>query len=89
MIQQFLFGAETDFAKRRTGGHAAPPGTGPEGETCKTCEHYVHRPSGSGKVFRKCLLMRRAWTNGPGSDIRAKDPACREWEPYQPENGEA
>lgn len=59
-------------------GHAWKPGTGPAGETCKTCKHYyVRRWAGT---FRKCLLMKPHWTNGPRTDIRARDPACKKWE---------
>ena len=61
-------------------GHADYPGTGPEGCTCRTCVHYTRALIPSGRVFRKCGLMRRIWTHGPGTDIRAKDPACKHWE---------
>lgn len=60
-------------------GHAAPPSSGPAGETCRSCEHYVVKHMRSGKTFRKCGLMEALWTHGPGSDIRASDPACRLW----------
>lgn len=60
-------------------GYAAPPGTGPQGETCKTCEHYVRR-DGSAKKYLKCALVRARWTNGPGTDIKAGSPACLYWE---------
>lgn len=59
-------------------GYAALPGTGPAGETCKTCKHLVRRQFS--KTYLKCGLMRAHWTGGPGSDIRAKAPACRHWE---------
>lgn len=59
-------------------GYAAPPGTGPAGETCKTCRHYARVKHA--KVYRKCALVRAKWTNGPGTDILAKSPACKEWE---------
>lgn len=61
-------------------GYAAPPGTGPAGETCKTCKHRVRLGVRSGRVFQKCGLNERNWTHGPGSDIRAKAPACKFWE---------
>lgn len=60
-------------------GHAWRPGTGPEGETCKTCCHLVRRQMA--KVYLKCGLMRQHWTGGSGTDVRAGDPACREWKP--------
>lgn len=63
-------------------GHAAPIGSGPAGETCKTCRHYK-RVKWAG-IYRKCGLMRSRWTHGPGSDIRANDAACRHWEKPAP-----
>jgi hypothetical protein len=59
-------------------GYAARPGTGPAGESCRTCKHlYRHEMA---NTYFKCSLMRRIWTRGPGSDIRAKSPACARWE---------
>lgn len=59
--------------------HAAPPGTGPEGETCKSCAHlYRNRMA---KIYLKCALRRAHWTGGAGTDVRARDPACARWEP--------
>lgn len=60
-------------------GYAMPPGTGPAGETCKTCAHIERPATRSGKVFRKCGANKQAWTHGPGSDIRAGSPACSKW----------
>jgi hypothetical protein len=60
-------------------GYAWTPGTGPEGETCKTCLHYVVKQYHV-KTYRKCGLMESVWTHGPGSDILAKSPACKKWE---------
>lgn len=66
--------------KRKTvaKGYAAPPGSGPPGETCKTCEHYARIRRGN--TYRKCALMKPHWTGGPGTDILARSPACRFWE---------
>jgi hypothetical protein len=66
-------------AAERPRGHYALPGTGPEGETCRTCAHYtlIH----FAKAYRKCGRVRALWTGGPRTDIRAGDPACRGWEP--------
>lgn len=63
------------------GGYAAQPGSGPAGETCKTCHHRVRSRLRSDKVFQKCALMRHAWTSGPGCDIKCKTPACNRWQP--------
>lgn len=59
-------------------GHAGPIGSGPKGETCKTCK-YLTRITYA-KTYLKCGLMRQQWTGGPGTDIRAKDAACWKWE---------
>lgn len=61
----------------RPKGFAAPPGTGPAGETCGTCFHICH--TGNAGKFKKCSLQRHRWTNGTGSDIRSKSPACSRW----------
>lgn len=58
-------------------GYAGKPGTGPAGETCKTCEHYtIVRMA---KSYRKCGLNRAKWTGGARSDILAGSPACEKW----------
>jgi hypothetical protein len=61
-------------------GYAAPPGTGPAGETCKSCEHGVRVSANTAGTYRKCLLTKDNWTGGPGSDILFRSPACRLWE---------
>ena len=63
---------------------AAPSGSGPDGETCRTCRHKTPTFSGSGKRFLKCGLMQRSWTHGGGTDIKARWPACHYWEPIPP-----
>jgi hypothetical protein len=64
-------------------GYAAAPGTGPEGKTCRDCQHKHTMSNTGAKSWIKCDLMRAAWTHGPGSDIRAGSPACRRFEPKQ------
>lgn len=59
-------------------GYAAPPGTGPDGETCGSCRHLFRNRMA--KTYLKCGLMWRFWTGGAGSDVLAKSPACRNWE---------
>jgi hypothetical protein len=56
-------------------GYGAAPGTGPEGETCATCDHA--RRFGR---YAKCELLRQHWTGGQGTDIMLRSPACRQWE---------
>jgi hypothetical protein len=79
-------GALTEKIRRKPGrghpwkgGYAAQPGSGPEGETCKTCRHRV-RVGGGTRSYPKCQLMQHAWTCGPGSDIRVRTAACSRWE---------
>lgn len=60
-------------------GYAARPGSGPEGETCSTCRHYVRREFA--KTYLKCGLNSANWTGGRKSDVLARSPACRLWTP--------
>lgn len=57
-------------------GYAAPPGSGPPGETCGSCRHHYKRQSAG--VYHKCDLLKP--TKGPGTDIRVRSPACSRWE---------
>lgn len=60
-------------------GHAAPPGSGPEGETCGGCCH-AGRMSRGKKQWIKCYLNRTNWTRTRRTDIRARDRACAYWQ---------
>ena len=76
-------GAMTDAERKRMRrreaerpkGYAAPPGSGPEGETCGSCAHHTTRHWS--KTYHKCALIKP--TKGPGSDIRVRSPACARW----------
>jgi hypothetical protein len=77
-----LWGAPILPEKRRGSkikGYAYPPGTGPAGETCQTCAHLCRLQHA--KTYFKCGLIRPNWTHGPGTDIRARSPACKLWTP--------
>lgn len=63
---------------RWKGGYPAAPGSGPKNETCGTCKHYTRSGNGN-KTFGKCLLIRHAWTCGPGTDIKKRMVACALW----------
>lgn len=64
-------------------GNAAPIGSGPEGETCKTCVHA--RSVTFSKTYWKCDLVKA--TASPKTDIRLKWAACARWEKKpEPEN---
>lgn len=67
-------------------GYPKPPGSGPAGETCKTCEFKHRIQIRSGKGFWKCLKFhspqtQHQWSGCISSDIRLKSPACSFWEP--------
>src|SRR5262249_34487943 len=59
-------------------GYVAPPGTGPAGETCGTCQH-ADRSKRSSKSWIKCILNRAKWTGGRATDILAGSQACSKW----------
>jgi hypothetical protein len=76
----FVLPASALKAKRlsKKHGHAAVPGTGPAGETCRSCAHLVRKEMS--RTYLKCGLMKAYWTGGGGTDVRARDAACRRWE---------
>jgi hypothetical protein len=63
---------------RQNAGYAATPGSGPAGETCRTCKH-LHRKRLAG-TYLKCGLMSAVWTGGAATDVKAGSPACSRWE---------
>ena len=65
--------------ERERYGHAAPPGTGPAGESCGTCAHYCLRTIGS-RMYSKCGVIPSRQTHGKNTDIFKNDPACAVWE---------
>lgn len=67
----------------KAAGYAAPPGTGPQGESCGTCMHCRVRTFHD-RHFYKCELMVAAWNKDRSSDVVLKSPACRRWEKGQP-----
>lgn len=64
-------------ARKGQSGYAAPPGTGPAGETCRSCAHLVRKHLA--RTYLKCGLMQAVWTGGAGTDVRASSPACVRW----------
>lgn len=65
--------------RERPRGHAMPPGTGPDGETCRSCRHAT-RVGLATKDVHKCGANRRRWSASVITDIRLRDPACQKWE---------
>lgn len=63
----------------KKGLYAGIPGTGPEGETCRSCAHKAYS-GGCAGAYIKCSRMRALWTRGSATDIRASTPACSFWE---------
>ena len=61
-------------------GYAAPPGGGPEGKTCGDCAHKRTMGNYGCKQYIKCELRKSTWTNGEGTDILARSPACSKFE---------
>lgn len=55
----------------------APIGSGPAGETCRSCIH-AYKQGCHDYAYWKCGLIES--TRGAGTDIRLKWPACRQWE---------
>jgi hypothetical protein len=77
------FGGETVEVIRRgkhyiqPRGYAAPPGTGPKGETCGSCAHYVRKQMA--RAYPKCLLRRATWTAAAQPSFRTCADA-RKWQ---------
>ncbi len=63
------------------GGYARPPGTGPKGETCKTCAFCCYTGNGK-RRYPKCAVIKFRWTHGPGTDIKLRSPACDMWQDF-------
>ena len=78
MSELFDVGERTPRSRKRSRPTPEPIGSGPEGETCKTCR-YATRVDYHDKRYYKCDLIEQ-WTHGPGTDIRLKWPACAKWE---------
>lgn len=57
--------------------YAALPGTGPEGETCRSCDNLSGKRMS--RRYYKCELTRALWTGGPGTDVKVRSPACSKW----------
>jgi hypothetical protein len=58
-------------------GHVAAPGSGPAGETCRSCDHLARVEHS--RDYLKCGLNRHNWTGGRKTDVRAGDAACSKW----------
>jgi hypothetical protein len=72
--------AITQQISKRDKAHPYAPGSGPAGQTCGTCQKLC-RVEYHNKIYRKCHVLMKYWTHGPGTDIRCRDAACRSWEP--------
>lgn len=64
-------------ASEQPRGYYRPPGTGPEGETCRSCAHATTIQAS--RVYWKCNLSRQVWGGSIRTDIRLKSPACSAW----------
>ena len=83
-----LFGEEVKFplpspkdsplkGRKLKTGYAAPPGTGLQGETCRSCNLKVRHSSGN-KGWYKCSLVKI--DGHKATDIKLRSPACSYWE---------
>jgi hypothetical protein len=85
MSEEFKLDGELvmDVRRRRVwakpNGYMSIPGTGPQGETCKSCRHSL-RMGSARRAYYKCALLRHAWTCSTRTDILAGSPACNKWE---------
>ena len=53
-------------------------GTGPDGASGGTCQHLARVQYA--KTYLKCARMRRHWTGGEATDVKAAWSACLYWE---------
>lgn len=60
-------------------GYADRPGTGPDGETCKSCRHSYKGGTGQ-RGHPKCKLTQRCHTSSRRTDILMNAAACSKWE---------
>ena len=60
-------------------GYYAPPGTGPTGETYKSCEYSYLKGGVAGRYFN-CRKALAKWTGGRKTDILLRSPGCSGWE---------
>ena len=60
-------------------GYIATPGTGPKGETCRTCQHVV-RVRLMGEQRLRCGLNQAKWKKTNRSRVIPTSPACSQWE---------
>lgn len=58
-------------------GYAAAPGTGPAGETCRSCRHVYERTTA--RTFWKCAVSSCQSKTKKG-DVALRSPACSKWE---------
>lgn len=75
-----VFGAKESPLKGRklVTAYPAEPGTGPSGETCKTCKFKVKIRMGG--VWYKCEKMRPHWSCSARTDIKMRSAACSYFE---------
>lgn len=64
---------------QKPAGYFAPPGKGPAGETCRTCEFSALKGNVAGRYY-KCWKNTSRHTGGRKTDILLKSPACIGWE---------
>lgn len=74
----FKGGTATQKRHAYAGRHPTGKRLGPATETCGNCANLKrYRASNPDRVYAKCSLY--PVTNGPGTDIRHRWPACELW----------
>jgi len=89
-MQRSIFGGEgparahgSKFAAAPAG-YAAPPGSGPPGETCGTCANCRVRKIKKHNIY-KCGLRADSWTQDRATDVLVRSPACQRWRAGKPQ----
>ena len=71
-----LFGEPVRLIKRPDA-YASPPGSGPDGATCRTCGNLLRAKIGN-TTASKCVLVNPG--GGAATDINMHTAACRQYE---------
>ena len=61
-------------------GYVARPGTGPNGESCRGCQHLQFQIGELGRFRPRCELTRAHWTGSRITEIDPDSPACAKWQ---------
>lgn len=83
--QSEIFGKPRRHTRLKGTGYAGTPGTGPAGETCKTCAQlraHVRTYGSRTRRWYKCARVKVTYS--ADTDIRLDAPACHAWAAASP-----